>query len=131
MKSKNNRFPVSGLRFLFLVACRAATGPQAAANFVPSPPLGAEPAAAEGRPGAAWLDDLHERLHRRWAEGFLEQARLYLPPQNKLNDPALEATLHFGVGPDGSVRGVEVTRPSGNADFDAAARQVVGDAAPL
>jgi TonB family protein len=126
------RSPVSGLPLLFLLlGCGASTAPTAAPNFVPAPPLGAEPAATEGRPGAAWLDEVHERLHHRWAEGFLEQARLYLPPQHKLNDPALEATLQFGVAPDGSVRGVEVTKPSGNADFDAAARQVAGDAAPL
>jgi TonB family protein len=86
------------------------------------------PAGLEGR---AWLDATHERFHSAWAEGFLEQSRIYLPPSHALNNATLAVTLELTVDDKGALRDLKVTQSSGNADFDNAAIAVVRDAAPF
>lgn len=121
---------------LLLIACGGAptasgpAGPSRVSN--PAPKLGPEPEGG-GEPtiGGAWLESVHELFHARWAEGFVEQSRQYLPREHALNDETLEASLKFAVGAEGAVRDVELARPSGNSDFDAAARQLLLDASPL
>jgi TonB family protein len=114
---------------LALAAC-AGGGPRPS-PFPPPLPLGAEPVPPDGLLGRSWLDAVHEELHPRWALGFLEQSRVYLPPGHALNDARLETTLRFAVGREGEVRDVETARSSGNRDFDAAARELLAEAAPL
>jgi len=109
-------------------ACGSAARP---APLPPPPPLEVEPQPAEGIVGRAWLDEVHDELHPRWALGFLEQSRVYLPPGHALNDLRLEVTLRFSVGREGQVTELEVAKPSGNADFDGAAKELITEAAPL
>jgi TonB family protein len=105
-------------------------GPPIPTDFTPAPPLGAEPDPPDA-PGRAWLGEVHRRFHERWADGFLEDARVYLHPTHPLNDPKLTVLLEFAVSLEGELRELAVARPSGNADFDGAAVEVVREAAPF
>lgn len=106
-------------------------GPPIPTDFTPPPPLGPEPPAPAGLAGRPWLDATHERFHQAWAEGFLEQARIYLPPSHALNNATLAVTLELVITDDGKLRELNVLQSSGNPDFDNAARSVVSDAAPF
>jgi TonB family protein len=108
----------------------AEAGPPLPKDFTPPPPLGPEPPAPEGLAGRPWLDAAHERLYSAWAQGFLEQCRVYLPPTHPLNDMSLAATAELALRPDGELASVKITQPSGNADFDAAVLAVARDAGP-
>lgn len=101
------------------------TGPVIPMAGAPGPRLGAEPAPPAALLGGGWLDQVHAKLHEKWADGFIEQARVYLPVTHPLNNPALAVTVEFAVGPEGDVRSVAVAQPSGNEDFDRSARDVV------
>src|SRR5262245_19881435 len=70
-------------------------GPEIPTNFTPPPPLGAEPKSDPAGLGYAWLGTIHPRFHERWADSFLEDCRVYLPPSNPLNQETLEATVAF------------------------------------
>jgi TonB family protein len=94
-------------------------------------PLGAEPPVPSGLVGREWLDAVHDKLHERWADSFLENARQYLPQNDPLNDASLAVTLTITVAPDGSLKEVVIAKSSGNQKFDAAAHDVVMDAAPF
>jgi len=80
--------------------------------------------------GLAYLEQVYPRIRDGWS-AFLEDLRLRLPPDHPLNGATLEATLVIVADPHGELVDVQVQRPSGNADFDQAARDVVRDAAPL
>jgi TonB family protein len=119
-----------------LAACGGAAparpGPAPATTAgAPGPRLGAEPLAPEDQLGHDWLEAVHQKLHERWADGFLEQARAYLPPGHPLNDPALAVSIAFAVARDGQVRDADVARTSGDGDFDRAALELVAEASPL
>jgi TonB family protein len=106
-------------------------GPPVPKDFTPPPPLGPEPPAPKELPGRPWLDGLHDRFYGAWSQGFLEQCRTFLPPSNALNNASLAVTLEIAVQADGQLASVTVKQPSGNADFDRAAKAVVTDAAPF
>ncbi len=105
-------------------------GPPIPTDFAPPAPLGPEPPVPDALAGRGWLDATHERIYAAWSQGFLEQARVYLPPSHPLNSPTLAVTLELVLEADGRLRTVTVVTPSGNADFDAAARAVVTESAP-
>jgi TonB family protein len=100
-------------------------------DFEPGPPLGPEPRPEDEIPGRAWLDAVHAAFHARWADSFLEDCRVRLPPSHALNDRALVAQVRFSVAGDGGLREVALVKGSGNADFDAAALEVVRESTPL
>jgi TonB family protein len=136
---RSRRVALVALIALSGAACGAPQGgaegpepPPIPTNFTPAPRLGPEPPGAGiPGPGSDWLEAVHAELHPRWADNFLEQCRLYLPPEHPLNDPRLEVTLHIAVSIDGTVRNVDVARSSGNPDFDGAAREMLLEASPL
>src|SRR5690348_410199 len=66
----------------------AAAPPSAEA---PEPPI-----AATGVEGD-YLRALHERIHRRWAEGFVATSAHTLPASDALNDRARQAVVLFSV----------------------------------
>jgi TonB family protein len=106
-------------------------GPPVPTSFVPGEKLGAEPTPPEGLAGNPWLEAVHERFYVKWSEGFLEQSRMFLPPTHPLNDRQLAVTLELTVGADGTLLVLTPITSSGNADFDAAAKQVISDSAPF
>ncbi len=106
-------------------------GPQIPTDFVAPPALGGEPKPDASVLGHAWLDSIHPRFHERWAESFLEDCRIYLPPSNPLNDEKLLAVVTFDVAADGKVGDVRIAQPSGNQDFDQTALEVVTESAPF
>jgi len=99
-------------------------------NFQPGAPLAEPDPPAPDKPGLPYLTQVHSGISDSW-RAFLENCRLRLPPTHPLNNPALEAQLTIVVGRDGSVQAVRVDRPSGQADFDQAASDIVRDAGPF
>jgi len=91
-----------------------------------TPPPAIDPSAR----GAAYLAQISEHIQPAWAQ-FLEDCRLRLPKEHPLNAPGLAATAELAIARDGRVLSAELVEPSGNADFDLAARGVLGDASPL
>src|SRR5262249_53731877 len=81
--------------------------------------------------GRDWLEAVHRALHRRWADGFLDQATQLLPRSHPVNDPRLATLIRLTVGRSGSIDNVAIAQSSGVHDFDEAAGQVVADASPL
>jgi TonB family protein len=79
--------------------------------------------------GLAYLRMVHPRLKVGW-RNFLDDARLRLPAGHALNNTSLSATLAIVVDPKGKLVEVRASRSSGDADFDAAALEIVRDAAP-
>jgi TonB family protein len=100
-------------------------------TFTPPPRLGAEPAPDASVPGHAWLVQLHGKLHECWSDAFLEHARMYAPPTHPLNDSSLTVILELVIDLEGTLVDLVVSSPSGNRDFDAAALEVVREAAPF
>jgi TonB family protein len=99
-------------------------------DFTPGAPL---PSPAAGDPaafGATYLGAIYPAFRDGWA-AFVEDTRLRLPPSHPLNSPTLEATLLIVANKKGEVIDVQVQRPSGNDDFDQAARDVARDAGPF
>ncbi|HUJ57833.1 MAG TPA: HEAT repeat domain-containing protein [Kofleriaceae bacterium] len=111
-----------------LVACgHAAPPPPLATPALPRLPP-AQPLDPSVR-GATYLAAVGLQLQPGW-EQFLEDCRLRLPASHPLNQLALAATAELVVDRRGAVVGVTLAG-SGNADFDRAVREAIGDAAPL
>ena len=94
------------------------------------PRLPPPPPIDPGVRGAAYLAAVAAHIQPAWGQ-FLEDCRLRLPARHPLNVPALAATADLAIARDGSVAALHLVEASGNADFDAAVRGVLGDAAPL
>jgi TonB family protein len=99
-------------------------------DFTPGAPLTAPAPGDPAAFGATYLDGIYPAFRDGWA-AFLEDIRLRLPPSHPLNSPTLEATLLIVANKKGEVIDVQVQRPSGNDDFDQAARDVARDAGPF
>jgi TonB family protein len=99
-------------------------------DFTPGAPLPPPPAGDPAAFGASYLESVYPAFRDGWA-AFTEDSRLRLPPGHALNSPTLEATLLVVANKKGEVIEVQVQRPSGNDDFDQAARDVARDAGPF
>jgi TonB family protein len=110
---------------------RRSPGPYVPMQGAPGARVDAEPAASPAALGAGWLGEVHARLHDKWADGFLEQARVYLPASHPVNDTRLATQLGLAVRPSGELVQVSVVEASGNADFDRGAREVMQALSPL
>ncbi len=82
------------------------------------------------KPGLPYLQVIYPKLRDRW-RSFVSDCRLRLPPSDALNDASLAATVAFRVAADGRLLAISVADSSGDARFDAAAQEVVRDAAPF
>lgn len=110
-----------------LAACGGA--PRAAAPVNPAmaelPPVAPGDPAADGAP---YLALVAQRLAPEWLH-FLDDCRLRLPAEHPLNAIALETTAAVVVDRAGAISSITVA-PSGNADFDAAVREVMAATSP-
>src|SRR5581483_8829851 len=97
-----------------------------------APPAGATepPIAATGVEGD-YLRTLHERIHRRWADGFVATSAHTLPASDALNDRARQAVVLFSVRWDGSLTEASLVGPSGAAPFDRAAVESIRKGTPF
>jgi len=115
-----------------VLACIAGCGPKAPAPGVAEPGvprLLPPPLLDPDVRGASYLTAVALQLQPGWQQ-FLEDCRLRLPARHALNRMTLTATAEVTIDARGQVVDVRV-RSSGNADFDHAVRQVIGDASPL
>ena len=104
--------------------------PPLPSDFTPPPQL-PEPIPIDPRlPGANYLEKVGAQISPRWAS-FLDDLRLRLSPHHELNRAELSAVIGFVVLPDGQLGDVSIVRGSGEAAFDKAALEILGDAAPL
>ncbi|MBI2894380.1 MAG: energy transducer TonB [Deltaproteobacteria bacterium] len=100
-------------------------------NYVPDVRPGNQTALrAAASPFAVYLTQIHRRLHRLWAEGYLVDLTLQ-SEDSPLNDFTLMVNLEIIINPDGTVHKVGVVDGgSGNLVFDAAAIDTVFRSAP-
>jgi len=80
-------------------------------------------------PFAAFIARMHRNIHQLWGFGALEDWD-DLPAGSPLNDETLATTLEIELNRDGSVNKVSMVRASRYLPFDAAAVDVVLNAAP-
>jgi TonB family protein len=114
---------------LVLVACSARPGPHVPAQQHRAPRLQAPQLIDTEARGSAYLTAVALSLQPAWHQ-FLEDCRLRLPADHPLNRMSLHATAQLEIQARGHVVSVRLAS-SGNADFDAAVKQVVDDASPL
>ncbi len=77
-----------------------------------------------------YLEDVYAQLRPGWRQ-FVEDCRLRLPPDDDLNDASLTAVVELRLTAAGELRHSAVVEASRSPAFDAAALEVVRDAAPL
>jgi TonB family protein len=84
-------------------------------------------------PGAtgSYLRSLHARVHSRWSGNFLKMASAQLPKTHPLNAPELRVVLEATLARDGALVDTHVSAPSGVAELDAAALEVLKESAPM
>ncbi|MBC8131769.1 MAG: TonB family protein, partial [Deltaproteobacteria bacterium] len=80
-------------------------------------------------PFAAFIARMHRNIHQLWGFGALDDWD-DLPASSPLNDESLVTTLEIELNRDGTVNKVTMVRPSKALPFDAAAIDVVLNAAP-
>lgn len=99
----------------------------------PQPEAGAEPEPPIALSGAEgdYLRALHERIHQRWAAGFVASVAQTLPAANALNDPSLQAVVLFSIRWDGTVVEATLVSASGADAFDRAAVDAVRKESPF
>lgn len=99
-------------------------------NYVPEVRPGNQTALdAAASPFATFLHDMHQRIHREFAERYLGSLGLDAP--EGLNDMSLQTTLEIAVDRDGSLYRVGVVATSGNILFDYGAFAAVMRAQPF
>lgn len=102
-------------------------------SLLAAPPAraGDEPAVqGEGR-ALPYLRALHAKVHRDWADNFVAMAASQLPKDHPVNTPSRAVDLEVVISPEGQLATVKVAKPSGAADFDAAAVEVIKAAPPF
>jgi TonB family protein len=78
----------------------------------------------------AYLNDLHTKVHRAWADSFLAMAAARLPKDHPVNLATRTVVVELVLARGGRLVSVEVTTPSGSSEFDTSALEVVRDNAP-
>jgi TonB family protein len=99
-------------------------------DFEPGPPPGDPPAPDPQKRGLDYLQQIGPQLQDPWT-GFIENSRLYFPPDHPLNDEGLAAQAAIVLDRGGRLVEVELGSASGNTDFDAAVLEIVRDGAPF
>lgn len=79
---------------------------------------------------AAYLAKIAAQFQPGWRQ-FLSDCRLRLPANHALNRMTLATTVDLTIDRAGHVVAIKISAPSGNADFDRAARDVIADPSPL
>src|SRR5581483_3451865 len=111
-----------------------------AADKLPEPALSSPIAAGKarspvyepsGREVAAYLRQVHERVHQRWAGNFLRLAAEQLPASNPVNVAGRTALADVIITGDGRLLSVTLTESGGFPGFDDAVTEVLHDAAPF
>lgn len=70
----------------------------------------------------SYIGAIHQKIHGRWAHGYLMDLDLHEPAGSPMNDPNLNTTLEFVIrATDGVVESVHIVRSSGQLRFDAQA----------
>jgi TonB family protein len=87
------------------------------------------PVQGEGRT-LAYLNDLHNKVHRAWADSFLAMAAARLPKDHPVNLATRAVVVELVLARGGRLIGTEVSTPSGSSEFDTSALDVVRDNAP-
>lgn len=88
------------------------------------------PVRGEGR-ALPYLQTLHGKVHRLWADSFLAMAEGQLPKQHPINLVSRAVVLHVVLSPEGKLVEAKVEKESGSTDFDASALDVVKASAPF
>lgn len=99
-------------------------------DFTPPPPLPPPDPPDPAAFGVSYLEQMQPRLQAGWNQ-FLEDCRLRLPPGHPLNEPTLEATMTLAIDEHGAISQADLSRPSGNPEFDEVVQAVASDAAPF
>lgn len=84
---------------------------------------------AAADPFATFLNRMHDRIHREFADRYL--GSLGLDPTRPENDPNLRTTLEIAVNPDGTIHRVTILATSGQILYDYAAFRSVFRAQPF
>lgn len=99
-------------------------------NYVPEVRPGNQTALdSAASPFAAFLNQMHVRIHRHFADGYI--ASLGPDAPEGQNDPSLLTTLEVALNHDGTISRVGIVRSSGNTMFDFAAFNSVYRAQPF
>ncbi|MFO0556755.1 MAG: TonB family protein [Polyangiales bacterium] len=100
-------------------------------NYVESVRVGNQTALrTRASPFATYLSQMHHRIHRLFADGFLASLDAS-GSENPLNDPRLMNTVEIVLERDGRVSRIGIVRTSGNTMFDVAAMNSVRRSAPF
>lgn len=100
-------------------------------NFVPHVRVGNQTALrTAASPFAAYLTAMHRRIHRLFADGFLEGLGR-VPSNSPLQDDALVTTVEIVLDRGGTVHSLGIVRSSGVLPFDVAALNSVRRSAPF
>jgi TonB family protein len=78
-----------------------------------------------------YLEAIHAKVHRMWAETFLPMAESQLPKDHPVNAPSRAVELEVIITSEGKVALVKIAKASGSTDFDGSAVDVVKAAAPF
>jgi len=92
---------------------------------------GDEPAVQGDESALPYLQALHAKVHRLWADNFLAMATAQLPKEHPVNLASRVTELEIALAANGNVVEVRVSKPSGSTEFDAAAVDVVKTSAPF
>ncbi len=79
---------------------------------------------------AAYLNEMHQRIHPLFADYFLASLDT-LPPSEPINDVQLKTRLEVVLTRDGHIQRVGVVMPSGQTQFDIAALDSMDLAQPF
>ena len=100
-------------------------------NFVPHVRVGNQTALrTAASPFAAYLTAMHRRIHRLFADGFLEGLGR-VPSNSPMQDEALVTTIEIVLERTGTVHSLGIVNTSGVLPFDVAALNAVRRAAPF
>lgn len=88
---------------------------------IPEPPI-----KAKGEVGA-YLQVIHDRVHRRWSKNFVWAL---VPGRNPFNDASLRVAVRINVLPSGVIQSADVTVHSGLAELDDLAVSIVRESGP-
>lgn len=78
-----------------------------------------------------YLNALHAKVHRQWADNFLAMARAQLPLDHPINTLSRAVDLAVVLSAEGKLVSAKVAKPSGASEFDSAAIDVLKASSPL
>ncbi len=81
-------------------------------------------------PFAAYLVQMHDRIHETFAEGFISRVG-GMPDGSPMNNPDLHSVLELAIDADGTIHHIRISQTSGWLPFDVGALNAVRAAAPF